>query len=354
MNHKHMLILVLSAAVLSGCATGVQVTHSPLVATNEEHITFTAKSFETTPTPDSRAIQILVNGSVVKECDYSPCTYTGGPYEDGYLHYGAHVETQGEFLGFPVNVTQTDGYYHTEITGPGPGYATRQRIQKGYSSNQVIRGRVRSTSTSTADNTDMVFHMSDDYADVGEDMADFIDDATFKVQDILGSKEILEEELNHLNFWVYKRKGSSVEGDCGVVHSLAPSEVSFSDIDAVLHTANFGDCTSGTHFSAEGHNTKAFLHETAHALIDLGDEYDGPTCYSCIGSPEQNIFESEADCQNEQTLKGRDPAACYQFTARQGGWWSIHTGTTVMGWGSMSNPWGIEAEERVKWFFSGF
>ena len=341
MNYKHMLMLVLSATVLSGCATGVQVTHSPLVATNSEQITFMAKSFETTPTADSRTIQILVNAAIVKECDYSPCIYTGGPYEDGYLHYAANVETQGEFLGFPVNVTQVDGYYHTEITDAG--YA---------SSNQYIRGRVRSTSTSTADNADMVFHMADDYADAGEDMSDFVDDATDKVQDILGSKEILEEELNHLNFWVYKREASA--SGCGTVHTLAPSEVSFSDIEAVLHTADFGDCTSGTHFSAEGFNTKAFLHESAHALIGLGDEYDGPTYYGFVNSPEPNIFPSETDCQDEQTLKGRDPAACYQFTAREGGWWSIHTDTTVMEWGSMSNPWGIEATERMRWFFSGY
>ena len=343
MRPNNLSALLLFLTMLGGCATGVQVTHSPLVATNKEKITFTARSFETTPPADSQRIQILVNAAVVKECDYSPCTYTGGPYQDGYLHYAANVETHGEFLSFPVNVTQVDGYYHTEITGTD--YA---------SSNQHIRGRVRSTSTSTADNADMVFHMSNDYADDGQDMADFIDDATFKVQDILGSKEILEEELNHLNFWVYKREASSVEGDCGVVHPLAFIELLFGDIDAVLHTANFGDCTSGKHFSAEGHNTKAFLHETAHALIDLGDEYDGDTCYSCVGSPEQNIFETETDCQNEQTLKGRDPAACYQFTARDGGWWSIHTGTTVMSWGSMSNPWGTEATERVEWFFSGY
>ena len=341
MNYKHMLMLVLSATVLSGCATGVQVTHSPLVATNSEQITFTAKSFETTPTADSRTIQILVNAAPVKECDYSPCIYTGGPYEDGYLHYAANVETQGEFLGFPVNVTQVDGYYHTEITDAG--YA---------SSNQYIRGRVRSTSTSTADNADMVFHMADDYADAGEDMSDFVDDATDKVQDILGSQDILEEELNHLNFWVYKRQASA--SGCGTVHTLAPSEVSFGDVDAVLHTEEFRDCTSGTHFSAEGYNTKAFLHETAHALIDLGDEYDGDTCYSCVGSPEQNIFATEGGCQMEQNIKGRDPTACYEFTAEDSGWWGIHTGTTVMTTGNVGNPWGVEATERVDWFFSGF
>ena len=182
-------------------------------------------------------------------------------------------------------------------------------------------------------------------------MSDFVNDATDKVQDILGSKEILEEELNHLNFWVYKREASA--SGCGTVNALAPIEVTFSDVDAVLHTDDFQDCTWGTHFSAEGYNTKAFLHETAHALIGLGDEYDGPTYYAA-DSPEPNIFPSETDCQDEQTLKGRDPAECYKFTNRQGGWWSIHTDTTVMEWGSMSNPWGIEAEERVHWFFDAF
>ena len=115
MNRKHILVLVLFAAVLSGCATGVQVTHSPLVATNSEQITFTAKSFETTPAADSRKIQILVNAHLVKECDYSPCTYTGGPYGDGYVHYAANVKTQGEFLGLPINVTQAVSYTHLTL-----------------------------------------------------------------------------------------------------------------------------------------------------------------------------------------------------------------------------------------------
>jgi len=352
MNKEHLAVILMTATLLGGCATGIQVTHSPLVATNEEHITFTAKSFETTPTPDSRTIQIWVNGSVVKECDYSPCTYTGGPYGDGYLHYGAHVETEGEFLGFSVNVTQTDGYYHTEITGPGPGYATYQGIQKGHSSNQVIRGRVRSTSSSTDDNADIVFHMADDYAEAGEDLSDFISDATDKVQDILGSQDILEEELNHLNFWVYKREAQMA--DCGTVHHLAPYEIPFSDVEAVLHKTLVGDCTIGTHFTAEGSNTKAFLHEIAHALIDLGDEYDGESCYGCVGSPEANIFATEAECQAEQTSKGRDPAACYEFTGWWGGWWGIHGSGTVMVGGLVGQPWGIEAEERVNWFFDGY
>ena len=341
MDKKHLAAILMAAALLGGCATGVQVTHSPIVATSGEQITFTAKSFETSPPANSRKIQILVNASVVKECNSSPCSYTGGPYPAGYLHYAANVTSQGEFLGLPLNATFVDGYYHTEITGPA--YA---------SSNQVIRGRVRSTASSTDDNADIVFHMADDYAEADEDLSDFIGDATDKVQDILGSQDILEEELNHLNFWVYKREAQIA--DCGTVHHLAAYEISFSDVEAVLHTTSVRDCNSGTHFSAEGSNTQAFLHETSHALINLGDEYDGDTCYGCVGSPEANIFPTEAECQAEQTNKGRDPAACYEFTAERGGWWGIHGSGTVMAGGLRGQPWGIEAEERVNWFFDGY
>jgi len=319
------------------------VTHSPLVAKSGEQITFTAKSFEIGPPPDSRQIQILVDGAVVKECDYSPCQYKGGPYGVGYLQYAANVETVGSFLGNPINATHVDGYYHTEITG------------RGYSSsNQYIRGRIRSIRRSTFTNVDMVFHMADDYAATGANFSDFINDATNKVQDVLGSQDLIEQELDHLNFWVYKREASA--SGCGTVHSLAASEITFSDVDAVLHVNAKSDCTSGTHFSAEGSDTKAFLHEAAHALIDLGDEYSGITCYSCVGSPEQNIFETEAACQAEQTLKGRNPSTCWKFTSSTslGDWWGIHTGTTVMTTGNVGNPWGIEAAERVNWYFEAF
>ena len=339
-----ILSLAFSGVLLSGCATGVQVSHEPLVATSDEEITFTAKSFSTTPGPDSIRIQILVNAALAKECTYSPCIFTGGPYNPGYLQYAANVSSEADFLGYDIESVETDGYYHTEVTFPGYISST--------GGSAYLRGRIVSSTSTTSDNADLVFHMADDYADAGETLADFIGDASNKVQDILGEQEIIEENLNHFNFWVYTKEAQA--DGCGTVHSDANSDMPWRDIDGVLHTESFQDCTSGNHFSAEGYNTKAFLHEFAHAFIGLGDEYDGDTCYPCVDSPEPNIFPTQTDCQSEQTLKGRDPAQCYEFTLEDGGWWGIHTGTTVMTTGNVGNPWGTEAEERVDWYFDSF
>lgn len=57
------------------------------------------------------------------------------------------------------------------------------------------------------------------------------------------------------------------------------SDMPFRDTDAVLHEENFRDCSIGSWFSAEGHDTKAFLHESGHAVFNMADEYDGNTNY---------------------------------------------------------------------------
>ena len=86
-------------------------------------------------------------------------------------------------------------------------------------------------------------------------------------------------------------------------------------------------------------------------MLGLGDEYDGPTNYSIVQSPEPNIFDTEAACRTEQTNKGRDPNECFEFTTRDGGWWGIQKGTTVMIRGNVGDAWYTEAAERVRWVF---
>ena len=129
------------------------------------------------------------------------------------------------------------------------------------------------------------------------------------------------------------------------------------DDDAVLHTTNFGDCTNLglTHYSAEGHDTKAFLHESGHAVFGLADEYDGPTAYFEPAN-EPNIWNTETECRSEQVAKSRDPDDCWMFTSRSGGWWGIHGlgDGTVMQIGMVGDPWGAESSEHVTWYFQQF
>lgn len=340
MNRKLAHLLLLGALVVSGCSTDVQVTHSPLVAKSDEAITFTAKAVTNT-TPDSMKIQILVNAVLVKTCESSPCTYTGGPYpdrKDGFVSYASNITATYTFNGKQYTQTDVDGYYFTGIAD----------TNYDWNGSQFLYGRYKGA---TADHEDLVFHMADDYATNGLAFSDFVKDAGNKVRDVYGGQEVLDRNLDKFNFWVYKKTAQA--GGCGTVNADAAADVPHADDDAVLHAANFQDCTNAglSHFSAEGSNTKAFLHESGHAVFGLGDEYDGPTNYSVVQSPEPNIFHSDADCRAEQTTKSRDPDACYRFTTRDGGWWGIHQGTTVMTRGNVGDPWYTEAIERVRWFF---
>ena len=158
-------------------------------------------------------------------------------------------------------------------------------------------------------------------------------------------------QMDKFNFYVYSKTGTS--GGCGTVNASTAVDIPWRNVDAVLHAANFQDCTSGSHFSAEGSNTKAFLHESGHAVWGLADEYDG--CYTSYFEPpaEPNIFDTETACRAEQTAKNRDPNACWQFTSCQGGWWGIHAldGKTVMQTGMVGDLWGVEGRERVIYVF---
>ena len=333
-------VLLLLALAATACSTQVQVTHSPIVATVNDQITFTARTFTNT-TPDSIRIQILVNAVLVQTCASSPCTFTGGPYptrKDGFVSYAANVEATYTFNGKTYTQTHVDGYYFTGVTD----------ASYNWNSSPYLYARYRG---STADREDLAFHMADDYASNGKTFADFIADATDKVQNKYGAQDLIRTNLDKFNFWLYKKPGSAA--GCGTVHADAASDMSFRDDDVVLHETNLQDCTNAglSHFSAEGSTTKAFLHESGHGVFGLGDEYDGPTNYSITQSPEPNIFSSEALCRGEQTAKGRNADACYEFTTRDGGWWGIHTGTTIMTTGNLSDAWFTEATERVLWYF---
>lgn len=332
------IYLILGALI--GCSTDVQVVHAPLVAQSDEEVTFRAEAVTNT-TPESFEIQLFVNGVLEQTCDYSPCEFTGGPYvglEDAFLYYNATITAEYDFLGIESTQSDSTGYYYSGVTDNNYDWNGSVFLWARYHG-------------STNDHEDLVFHRSDDYVANGLGFDDFIGHATNKVNTVLAGQDIIDANMDGFNFWVYTKDAQST--GCGTVHSDANTDMPWRDDDAVLHDDNFQDCTNAglSHFSAEGSNTKAFLHESGHAVFGLGDEYDGPTNYTIVQSPEPNIFDTEALCRAEQTAKNRDPDECYEFTTRQGGWWGIHQGTTVMRNGNVGEPWYAEAAERVRWYF---
>lgn len=336
LNWRHGALTI---PLLMAACTEVQVVHEPLIARSGDTITFTARAINQVP-PKSQTIQILVNAQVVKTCNSSPCIYTGGPYperEGNFVSYAANISSTYELGGQDYSVTDVDGYYFTGVTDEDYDFGGSNYLYGRFA------GKIN-------EKHDLVFHMDGDY---NNDFEAFVSDAGDKIKDVIGRQDIFESNLHVFNFWVYKKEG--VAAGCGNPHADVNSDMPWRDDDAVLHTVNFQDCANlgQNRFSAEGHNTKAFLHEISHAVLGLADEYDGPTHYF-EPSPEGNIFETEDRCRDEQTAKGRDPDECYKFTNRSGGWWGIHEGPTVMTRGLVGDAWYTEGEERVRWFFDQF
>lgn len=325
------LALALTVLVISACAPCVEVYHSPVVAKSNEPVTFTAT---VCGTQSPASVELLVNATHVKTCigltTGQTCAYTGGPY----------AAYQGTTVSYLANATRVDngktyntsrGYYYFAVTDANYNW-----------SNPTIPARITGSS---ADKVDFIFHRASDYTST----ASFIDDVEAKIMNVYQKQDAVRtwEQMDKFNFYVYNKSGTS--GGCGTVNADTGADIPWRNVDAVLHTTNLQDCTVNSHFSAEGSNTKAFLHESGHAVWGLADEYDG--CYTFYFEPsaEPNIFHTEAACRAEQTAKSRDPNACWKFTNCQGGWWGIHAldNSTVMQNGLMGDPWGVEGRERV-------
>ena len=337
----------LIAALSAACSVEVQMKHEPVIATSSEQITFTAET-ETGIGPEWLQIEMFVEGALVMTCAASPCVYTGGPYpalENDWLEYHAEASAGFEMIGFGSTDVDTD-VGATGITEDDYGWRDASDVNH-------IPAR---WGAHTSENTNVLFQRSDDYdtANAATGLANFLGDLSTKIHDILMDKEEIWGGMEDINIYAYRLAGNTDAGCPGILNANTAADTgSVIDDNGILHVRDFGDCTAVgfDQFSAEGStNTQAFLHEFSHSIFRLGDEYDGPTFYFEANN-EPNIFDEEDTCRDEQTLKNRDPDDCYQFTARQTGWWGTHTGVTVMTNGLQTHPWSNESVERLRWWF---
>jgi hypothetical protein len=342
---KLLAIFAVVAMTATACSLEVQMQHEPAVATSSDTITFTAEA-ETSGTVDNLEIKMYVAGTLVQTCNSTPCVFTGGPYasyENDWLGY--HVEASAD-----ISSGGRSGHYTSSDLG-FTGITENDYSWKSADGGWFIPVR---WGDHTSVNTNVLLQRSLDYdTSFTNGLEVFLEDVGDKLIDVLMAKEEIWGNMEDINIYAYRKAGDATTVCGGTPHADTSADAPWADDYGILHVANFGDCTSGgERFTAEGTtNTQAFLHEFSHSIFRLADEYSSASTTYFMTADEPNIFDTEAQCQSEQTSKGRNPAACWQFTANQSGWWGTHSGTTVMTNGLVTHPWSFESTERLTWWF---
>lgn len=282
-------------------------------------------------------IKIKVNGSLVKTCtNSSTCTFMGGPYpayDQSVVFYEATVKDTKGFL-------KQVGPYLTAIGRPWQN---------------EIWIPVRGSSLAAPDAIDICFAGDGSYAN---DTDGLLSDIADKIYDNYFVTDGIKDNERKYKFFYTAVPTSTASCGANVITGALLANGSHCNAVAVLHKATMQDCSIGNIFTAEGSETKAFVHETGHAVFGLADEYEGNTSYF-LPIPFANIWPDIGPnvgkqlCEANVSSYGGDPTLCDEFCDNPifcgFDWWRYGTSITMMVNGDSSDKWGLPARKRVDW-----
>lgn len=74
-------------------------------------------------------------------------------------------------------------------------------------------------------------------------------------------------------------------------------------------------------FTSESYNHGTAIHETAHAIFNLSDEYNGCACFESNAGTGTNVFTRRSKCEEFNRLRGFDEVDCTELTGYDGRSW---------------------------------
>lgn len=74
-------------------------------------------------------------------------------------------------------------------------------------------------------------------------------------------------------------------------------------------------------FTSESYNHGTAIHETAHAIFNLSDEYDGCACFESNTGNGTNVFTRRSSCEEFNRIRGFDDVDCTALTGYDGRQW---------------------------------
>jgi len=220
-------------------------------------------------------------------------------------------------------------------------------------------------SGSPSGKVDLVFVPDLDYL---SDEALFLSHVDSLIFDVYGATPPINASMDKFNFYYMREPGLASLGTCGYLPgAFIMPQCWKANAAVILHRQQFGDCTLGRKFTAEGDNSQdSFIHESGHAIFNLVDEYedrdtdeDDCTYYrmnSGDGGP-PNVWMFEFLCRIDAISEGWDPNDCHDFCDAQPccgiGWWRIdHPRPEIM----INNRGGFgrACSSRINWTFDQY
>ena len=120
---------------------------------------------------------------------------------------------------------------------------------------------------------------------------------------------------DRFNFYRYTGGFGTTVTCSGTLPADFLTDAPFYDTAAILTTADAGCANSlgpPSKFISTGDRGNIVIHESAHAIFGLVDEYCGRTYYT-QNDPEPNVWSSLANCQNDATSEGWTTGNCRQI-----------------------------------------
>lgn len=156
----------------------------------------------------------------------------------------------------------------------------------------------------------------DDYANARE----MLEDLEFLIFDGYHTNNAVNMGKRYWQFYYSPQRGSITDFDVSPREMDIPDSVlDASQIDhaAIIHTTRKRDWARSGNFGTEPVNIGTAVHESGHAAFGLADEYPGIR-HRASTDPHHNIYESEAECRNYNSVNGWAASDCEHVDE---GWW---------------------------------
>ena len=363
----HLVPAIFLASLLAGCAGTPRISalHDPLYRADGHTSTITARANVTQTSITQISIEAI--SGTPAWCPTSsfipslmPCR-TGSVnivsacgFNDGRTQATCSLTrsiSAGRMISYRTTATAANGRtastpWVTYAAGPWP--LTQYEINLGFiriradieAARPVVWRTDAPGPTAAADKIDLGFVPDEDYfASGGGNYRQFTDDIssiatqTFYT-DTRASTSFTRTWRNIYNLWAGPR-GADGQGCSRSFGGTTNAIRAALDGTAIVHRNEFRDCASltrggggsGTVEAPQSNVLQLLVHESAHFLFGLGDEYDGGG-NSAISLP-KNVLGSQSSCQSTSTANSLPAAQCVQIGST-GTWRNDDGGTSMM------------------------